>query len=197
MSQEQIIRIILLGYSDVGKTTILRHGFDKGSPGMLSTIGIDFRSKYFNFDNSKIKVNYIDTAAQEKFRSISLNFLRGKDGAMFVYDVSKRETYELIWQWLDDIKENNEMNIGKILVGNKVDLESKREVSKEEGEQLAEALQCKYYEISAKTGLNINEVIDEIARISYLKWKKDPEKRNSIRISSIDFNGKEKKNCCK
>ena len=116
---------------------------------------------------------------------------------MFVYDVSKRETYELIWLWLDDIRENNKMNIGKIFVGNKVDLESKREVSKEEGERLAEALQCKYYEISAKTGLNINEVIDEIARISYLEWKKNPEKRDSIRISPADFNRKEKKNCCK
>ena len=77
MSQEQIIRIILLGYNDVGKTTILRHGFDKDSPGWLYTIGRDCRSKYFNFDNSKIKVNYINTVGQEKFRNISLYYLRG------------------------------------------------------------------------------------------------------------------------
>ena len=202
MSQEQIIKIIVLGSSNVGKTSILHRGFDKEyNPNLLSTIGIDFKTKYFNFDDSKIKVSYIDTAGQEKFRAISLNYLKGTDGAMLVYDVTKKNTFELIGTWLDDIRENNKMSIGKILLGNKVDLESEREVSKEEGEKLAELLQCKYYETSAQTGLNVEEAIDEIARITYLEWKKNPENRNSIRISSADSIGKpsivEKKNCCK
>ena len=197
MSQEQIIKIIVLGSSNVGKTSILHRGFDKEyNPNLLSTIGIDFKTKYFKFDDSKIKVNYIDTAGQEKFRAISLNYLKGTDGAMLVFDVTKKNTFELIGTWIEDIKENNKMGIGKILIGNKVDLESDREVSKEEGEKLAESLQCKYYETSAQTGLNVNEAIDEIASIAYLEWKKNPEKRNSIIISSADFIGKPKKKKC-
>ena len=91
------------------------------------------------------------------------------------------------------------MSIGKILIGNKIDLELDREVTKEEGEQLAELLECKYFETSAKSGQNINESLDEIAKITYENWKKTNENRNSIRISGAS-EGKvsihEKKNCC-
>ena len=87
-----------------------------------------------------------------------------------------------------------------MLIGNKADLEEEREVSKEEGEQLAQMLECKYYETSAKTGQNVNEALDEIAKVTYLIWKKSNENRNSIRISQADSVGKpsivEKKGCC-
>ena len=91
------------------------------------------------------------------------------------------------------------MSIGKMLIGNKADLEDEREVSKEEGEQLAQMLECKYYETSAKTGQNVNEALDEIARTTYLIWKKSNENRNSIRISQADSvkpSIVEKKGCC-
>ena len=83
------------------------------------------------------------------------------------------------------MKENNKMNIGKVLIGNKSDLESERIVSEEEGEQLAKLLECKYYETSAKTGQNINQAMDEMAKITYSIWK-NSENKNSITISSID-----------
>ena len=77
------------------------------------------------------------------------------------------------------------MNIGKILIGNKDDLESERKVPKEEGEQLAKLLECKYYEISAKIGQNIDQALDEIAKIAYSICK-NSENKNSIMISSTD-----------
>ena len=200
-TNENIIKIIILGSSNVGKTCILQRGFDKEyNQKTLSTIGVDFRTKYFKFDDTKIKVNYIDTAGQEKFRAISLNYLKGTDGAVLVFDVTNKETFELIGSWIDDIRENNKMNIGKILIGNKVDLEMEREVSKDEGEQLGKMLECQYFETSAKTGQNVNEALDEIARITYLQWKKSNENRNSIRISGASegktsVNNK-KKVCC-
>ena len=200
-SQEKLIKIIILGSSSVGKTSILQRGFDNEfSPNALSTIGIDFKTKFFKFDDTKIKVNYTDTAGQEKFRAIALNYLKGTDGAMLVFDITKKETFELIGTWLDDIRKNNKMNIGKMLIGNKADLESDREVTKEEGEELAKLLECKYYETSAKTGQNINQALDEIAEITYSIWKNNSENRHSIRISSAD-SGKpsiveQKKGCC-
>ena len=199
-SQENTIKIIILGSSSVGKTCILQRGFENEfNQNALSTIGIDFKTKFFKFDDTKVKVNYIDTAGQEKFRAISVNYLKGTDGAVLVFDITKKETYELIGTWLDDIRENNKMSIGKMLIGNKADLEDEREVSKEEGEQLAQMLECKYYETSAKTGQNVNEALDEIARTTYLIWKKSNENRNSIRISQADSvkpSIVEKKGCC-
>lgn len=199
-SQENTIKIIILGSSSVGKTCILQRGFENEfNQNALSTIGIDFKTKFFKFDDTKIKVNYIDTAGQEKFRAISVNYLKGTDGAVLVFDITKKETYQLIGTWLDDINNNNKMSIGKMLIGNKADLEDEREVSKEEGEQLAKLLDCKYYETSAKTGQNVNEALDEIARTTYLIWKKSNENRNSIRISQADSvkpSIVEKKGCC-
>ena len=198
--QENAIKIIILGSSSVGKTCILQKAFENEfNQNSLSTIGIDFKTKFFKFDDTKVKVNYIDTAGQEKFRAISVNYLKGTDGAVLVFDITKKETYELIGTWLDDIRENNKMSIGKMLIGNKADLEDEREVSKEEGEQLAQMLECKYYETSAKTGQNVNEALDEIARTTYLIWKKSNENRNSIRISQADSvkpSIVEKKGCC-
>ena len=198
--QENAIKIIILGSSSVGKTCILQKAFENEfNQNSLSTIGIDFKTKFFKFDDTKIKVNYIDTAGQEKFRAISINYLKGTDGAVLVFDITKKETYQLIGTWLDDINNNNKMSIGKMLIGNKADLEDEREVSKEEGEQLAKLLDCKYYETSAKTGQNVNEALDEIARTTYLIWKKSNENRNSIRISQADSvkpSIVEKKGCC-
>ena len=198
--QENTIKIIILGSSSVGKTCLLQKAFENEfNQNSLSTIGIDFKTKFFKFDDTKVKVNYIDTAGQEKFRAISVNYLKGTDGAVLVFDITKKETYELIGTWLDDIRENNKMSIGKMLIGNKADLEDEREVSKEEGEQLAKLLDCKYYETSAKTGQNVNEALDEIARTTYLIWKKSNENRNSIRISQADSvkpSIVEKKGCC-
>ena len=200
--QENTIKIIILGSSSVGKTCILQKGFENEfNQNSLSTIGIDFKTKYFKFDEDKVKVNYIDTAGQEKFRAISVNYLKGTDGAVLVFDITKKETFELIGNWLDDIRENNKMSIGKMLLGNKADLEEEREVSTEEGEQLAQLLECKYYETSAKTGQNITEALDEIAKLTYGIWKKTNENRNSIRISAADSVGKPsvvqgKKGCC-
>ena len=200
-NNETILKIIILGSSEVGKTSILNRYFNNEfKQNLLSTIGIDFKTKYFKFDEEKVKFNFIDTAGQEKFRAISVNYLKGTDGAILVYDVTKKETFELIGSWIDDIRVNNKTNIGKILLGNKVDLEDEREVSKEEGEKLAQILECKYYETSAKTGQNVSDALDEIAKITYFQWKKSNENRNSVRLSSHDSVGKEsitkKSGCC-
>ena len=99
---------------------------------------------------------------------------------------------------MNDLKENNKIDAIKILIGNKSDLADKREVQKEEAEKLAETIKCKYYEGSAKTGENINEALDEIARITYLDLKdhvdEEESRRDSIELKR-DLKEK-KKNCC-
>ena len=201
--KEIILKIIILGSSEVGKTSILNRYFNNNfSPNLLSTIGIDFKTKFFKFDEEKVQLNFIDTAGQEKFRAISVNYLKGINGVILVFDITKRETFDLIQGWIENINQNNEGNIGKILLGNKLDLEDNREVLKEDAEKLANELECQYFEGSAKSGENIIEALDEVAKISFQNYKSllESEKRHSIRISSeshINNNkGEKRKKCC-
>ena len=198
MSNEIVLKIIILGSSEVGKTSILNRYFNNEfQPNLLSTIGIDFKSKFFKFDEEKVKCNFIDTAGQEKFRAISVNYLKGTNGVILVYDITNKETFDLIRSWIKDINENNKSNIGKVLLGNKLDLEEQRDVFVEDAEDLAKELKCKHFQVSAKTGENINEALDEVARLSFQNYK-DSDKRNSIRLSSCSnlLKDEDKKKCC-
>ena len=198
--EDTILKIVILGGSTVGKTSIFIRYFQKEFKTAIATMGVDFKMKFFKFEGKKIKVNYIDTAGQEKFRSISQNYLKGTDGVILVFDITKKETFDLINYWEDFIKKNSKPNIGKILFGNKLDLENEREVEYEEGKNLANKLNCEYYEGSAKTGENIEVIMNEIAKISYFENKKSEGNRKSLRISSsgsIQVEPPKKKFCCK
>ena len=193
---DKTIKIIILGSSEVGKTCILNRYFhNEFKENLLSTIGIDFQTKFFKFDDQKIKANYIDTAGQEKFRAISVNYLKGTDGVILVFDITNKETFDLIETWLKELKDTNKADVSKILIGNKSDLAEERMVSIEEAQKFAETMKCKYFEASAKTGENIMEALDEIARVSYVNYT-----NNELRVDSIVLNKEEgkkkKKSCC-
>ena len=177
------LKIIILGSSEVGKTCILNRYFNNEfKENSLSTIGIDFQTKFFKFEDKKIKVNYTDTAGQEKFRAISVNYIKGTNGVILVFDITKRESFDLLETWMKELKQYNKVDISKVLIGNKSDLQEKREVTKEEAEDFAQSIKCQYFESSAKTGENINEALDEIARLTYFYVKDNEEEvsRDSI-----------------
>ena len=200
MIEDVSLKIIILGASTDGKTTIFLRYFHQDHTQVLSTMGIDFKTKFFKFDDKKMKINYIDTAGQEKFKSISENYLKGTDGVILVFDLTNKETFDLVTYWHECMKKNNKSSIGKILFGNKNDLEDKREVTYEEGKELANSIGCDYYEGSAMSGENIDFVMNEIAKLSYNEWKKTGDNRNSIRLSSvgyIDIESTKKRHCCK
>ena len=201
MAEDVALKIIILGSSTVGKTSIFLRYFQNEFTNALTTIGIDFKNKYFKFEGTKIKISYIDTAGQEKFRAISENYLKGTDGVILVFDLTNKESFDLVNFWLESIAKNNKSDIGKILFGNKNDLVNDRDVNYEDGKKLADKIGCNYYEGSAKTGENIELIMNEIARITYFEWKKkNSEMRTSIRLCPSDSVEKEivkKKGCCK
>ena len=201
MIEDNPLKIIILGSSTVGKSSIyLRYFNNKFNVNTMVTVGVDFKTKYFKFDEKEIKINFVDTAGQEKYRAISQNYLKGTDGVIFVFDLTKKETFQLIADWMQFMKEHNKMNIGKILFGNKNDLISEREISYDEGKNLANELKCNYYEGSAKTGENIEILMQEIARITYLEWKNNDEDKDTIRLSNKSYNSSVNHNnnrCCK
>ena len=185
------IKIIVLGSSEVGKTCILNRYFNNEfKENSLSTIGIDFQTKFFKFEDKKIKANYTDTAGQEKFRAISVNYLKGTNGVILVFDLTNKESFDLLDTWMDELKNNNKMEISKVLIGNKADLADKIEVPKEEIENFTKKVKCDYFECSTKTGQNVNEALDEIAKITFLNMKDSVSEIN--REESIVLNNNEK-----
>ena len=193
---EKTLKIIILGSSEVGKTCILNRYFhNEFKENLLSTIGIDFQTKFFKFDDQKVKANYIDTAGQEKFRAISVNYLKGTDGVILVFDITNKETFDLLETWLKELKDTNKADVSKVLIGNKSDLSGERQVTVEDAQYLADTMKCKYFEASAKSGENIAEALDEIARVSYINYT-----NNELRVDSIVLNKeakeKKKKSCC-
>lgn len=162
------IKIIVVGNSGVGKTCLIsRFIDDKFSPSFITTIGIDFRQKIIHHAGKTICIQLWDTAGQERFRSITNSYYRGANGVIFVYDVTNRASFHAIDKWIKDAETRMNQNFIKILVGCKVDTQRNRTVSNDEGIEFAKRNKMSYFECSAKTRKNINEIFSQICDLSH------------------------------
>ena len=121
------------------------------------TIGVEFGAKTIDINGKSIKIQIWDTAGQEAFQAITRTYYKGTIGALLVYDITRRETFTHVTKWLDDVRTNSSKNVTVILIGNKKDLEDKRQVSYEEGEAFAKENGLMFLETSAKTAYNVVE----------------------------------------
>ena len=190
MSEKYIIKILTLGDTTVGKTSIvLRYSDDKFlEDTTLSTIGIDFKIKKINKGGESIKVSIYDTAGQERFQNIIKHYYRGANGILLTYDISNHSSFEKLDFWYNDLKENvgdlNELFI--CLIGNKIDKENSREVTLEEANNFAKDKNLPYFEVSAKTGQGIKQLFDEVIKGSLTKLLTNTEKEDNFRLSFLD-----------
>ena len=131
---DHIFKILIIGDSSVGKSNILLR-FSDGifHDTFLPTIGVDFKIKNLNLMNQQIKLNIWDTAGQERFKTITATYYKGSHGIIVCYDITDRESFNNVNNWLTEIKKHAGANVVKFLVGNKCDMEDERVVSKEEG----------------------------------------------------------------
>ena len=160
------IKLLMIGDSNVGKTSILnKYVTNKFTDEFTTTIGIDFHIKRISVNDKIVKLQLWDTAGQERFRSVTIGYFRGAQGALVVYDVTNRESFNNIKKWMEDIDKNCYNGIIIFLVGNKIDEIQNREVSIEEGKELGKKYKISYFECSAKTGKNIEELYFNIATI--------------------------------
>eukprot|EP00826_Nyctotherus_ovalis_P048056 TRINITY_DN5623_c0_g1_i1.p1 TRINITY_DN5623_c0_g1~~TRINITY_DN5623_c0_g1_i1.p1 ORF type:complete len:204 (-),score=58.79 TRINITY_DN5623_c0_g1_i1:1334-1945(-) len=194
--KETTISVMLLGESAVGKTALI-HRFTerKFSSEFFTTIGTDFVRKEITDGDEKIIAQIWDTAGQERFTTITKSFYKQADGILLVYDVHKAETYEKLNNWIQSISSNAGSRIPKYLVANKIDLEDERQVEKAEGEKLAERTGMKYFETSARTGDNVDEVFEDIIREA-CAIKQVRVSTPSIVIKGEDPEGGKRKTCC-
>ena len=176
-------KVILVGDVSVGKTNLLTQYVDGKLPEKAnSTIGIEFKNKIIEKNGRKIRLQIWDTCGQEKFMSITKNYFRGCSAALFVFDVTKKDTFNNLKKWLNLFNEFDDEKTIKILIGNKNDLNQK-DVNKEEIDKFAKAHFVKYFEISALNKEDIDKKFDEI--FGNLKEK---ENDNSINDNPINDN---------
>ncbi|KAJ2198754.1 hypothetical protein IW144_001772 [Coemansia sp. RSA 522] len=133
------------------------------------TIGVEFGARIVTVDNKNIKLQIWDTAGQESFRSITRSYYRGAVGALLVYDITRRDTFEHVATWLEDVRKHSNTETTIILIGNKCDLEAKRSVTREEGEKFASDNGLYFIETSAKTANNVEEAFVQTAQDIYEK----------------------------
>ena len=141
-----LFKVIIIGDSGVGKTNILsRYIRNYFSFDTRSTVGVEFGAKKIEVNGFKVKNQIWDTAGQERYRAITNTYYKGAKGALVVYDIAKRDSFENIKRWVNELRMNGDKDVAIVIVGNKSDLIEERVVSKEEGELLARNLGKKYF----------------------------------------------------
>jgi small GTP-binding protein len=155
-----LVKIVLIGDSGVGKSNLV-HRFIHGtfSEGIANTIGVDFLIKDMVVRNQAVRVQFWDTAGQEKYRSIANAYYKNAQGAVIVYDVATRESFENVGRWLQEVNEFGEKGIQILVLGNKIDLEGKRQVLTAEAAKMAENKGAFFCEASAKTNQDNSVVV--------------------------------------
>ncbi|CAA3013293.1 ras-related protein RABC2a-like [Olea europaea var. sylvestris] len=158
-------KILLIGDSDVGKSSLIVSFISNAVGDLAPTIGVDFKIKFLTVGGKKLKLTIWDTAGQERFRTLTSSYYRGAQGIVLVYDVTRRDTFTNlsdVWTKEVELYSTNQDCI-KMLVGNKVDKESERAVSREEGIALAKEFGGLFLECSAKTRENVDRCFEELA----------------------------------
>ncbi|KAK1691902.1 hypothetical protein QYE76_008599 [Lolium multiflorum] len=153
---DYLFKLLLIGDSSVGKSCLLlRFADDAYVDTYISTIGVDFKIRTVELDGKSVKLQIWDTAGQERFRTITSSYYRGAHGIIIVYDVTDRESFNNVKQWLSEIDRYASDSVCKLLVGNKCDLVDSKVVDTEEAKAFAESLGMTFLETSAKESINV------------------------------------------
>ena len=173
------LKLIVVGNQGTGKSCILNRFINETfDEKYQATIGLDFQSKNITIHDQDVRLIIYDTAGQEKFRSLIPMYIREAQIILLVYDISDKDSFDAMPNWIQEVKEVLNKEVVFALIGNKMDLESQRKISYEEGKKLAEKNNFVFQEVSAKTGKNFENLFEvQIFETVYNKFRKEFEKR--------------------
>ncbi|TYI26204.1 hypothetical protein ES332_A05G099400v1 [Gossypium tomentosum] len=205
---DYLFKIVLIGDSGVGKTNILsrftRNEFCLESK---STIGVEFATRTLQVEGKTVKAQIWDTAGQERYRAITSAYYRGAVGALMVYDITKRQTFDNVQRWLRELRDHADSNIVIMMAGNKSDLNHLRAVTEEDGQALSEREGLSFLETSALEATNIEKAFQTIlTEIYHIISKKALAAQEAAASTAIpgqgttinvtDTSGNTKRGCC-
>jgi len=191
------IHIITLGESSVGKSAYISKYVDGNYKNTLPTIGFDTNHKYFSLSNGEsVKIIFEDTSGQERYHSLSFNFIIKANGIVLMYDITQKHTFDTVSNWCNQIWEYQKKDFPVILLGNKCDLENERQVQREEGEQIANEKGIKFLETSNKNGVNIKESVKELVNMILKNRNSAPDEDiKSVKLDIKTLRKRKKKKC--
>ncbi len=191
--------IISLKDSGVGKSSvILLYIEDYFSDSLMSSIGVDFKTKQIEINDRVIKMQIWDTAGHEKFRTITTSYYKSAHAIIVLYDITDETSFENIKNWMIDIDKFGKQGVLKVLIGNKKDLEKQRKVTREAGESLANKYGINFFEVSAKDNTNIEELFLDTAKCLLEKNENAivEDIGTNVVLNSNKITLKKKKKCC-
>ncbi|XP_028670751.1 ras-related protein Rab-35 [Erpetoichthys calabaricus] len=196
---DHLFKLLIIGDSNVGKSSLLLRFADNTFSGSyITTIGVDFKIRTVEIDGEKVKLQIWDTAGQERFRTITSTYYRNTHGVIIVYDVTNPESFVNVKRWLNEIGQNCD-NVCKVLVGNKNDNPSKKQVETQDARRFSDSMGVPFFETSAKENINVEEMFMAITHM-VLRAKKASQARLVQHGDLVKINGKQPKKkvkrCC-
>ena len=197
-------KLLFLGDTSVGKTSLLLRYTENVFENGLPTVGVDVKYKYITYENKKIRLDIWDTAGQERFRGIAENYFRGSNGIIFVFDISNKESFTKLKLWMNDAISKINKGTEMVIAENKIDLEDKRDVSKELIKDFGEKNNIEIFSTSAKTGEGVEQMfINLVSKLfnnkNIGKVEEDDEethRRDSVTLDRKKTGKKKEKNKC-
>ena len=202
LKEEFKFKVVIVGDSSVGKTNLVKrfmnNTFLKDSK---ATVGVEFMSKTFNVNKKIIKVELWDTAGQERYKAITAAYYKGAKGALIVYDVTNKISYDNVDKWCNELRIKGSKNISIVMIGNKTDLKDNIVVNSEMSKEKANLLQVPVMETSALDASNVKEAFYLLIKEMYLSFtNKDKNNAKNDNINegvSLEVKKEEtKKACC-
>ena len=196
----QEIKFCIVGDQFVGKTRFLRRYYlNEISTNYFGTQGFDLIRKSIQLGEQKYDLSFNDLSGQERYKKAIMSKIKICTIIIFMYDVTKQESFDSIPKWIETVKENNENDgLQMILIGNKIDLENERKISKEQGREFAEKNAMDFFEVSTKTGENVNEAMLFIIKKALGKPNDFSGEiiMDNKNINQKKINNQKKKGCC-
>lgn len=199
-------KLVVVGDANVGKTNIMnKYLKNQFNPEIKNTIGVEFGSKIFKIEDHLIRAEIWDTAGQETYKAITRAYYKGAHGAFVVYDITDKNSFDSLDNWVSEVSSIANKRIIIIIIGNKSDLEKERKVSKEEGKKKANSLHAAFLETSALSGDNLDKAFDMMVNEMFKMFKEilssgnDEELLDEGKDININFsqdNNKKSKKCC-